>query len=146
MPSEVRLFVRTALACFALSVLLGAGMAAARHLAGWPVPRPFVVVHAHLALVGGMLLMVMGVAFWMFPLNREAFPETRGRYRPALAHAVYGLLVAGLALRAVAEPLQGDRTGGFLGVLLVLAAALQAAGTLLFLAAIGPRVRAVTAR
>lgn len=63
MPSEVRLFVRTALLCLALAMLLGAGMAAAKQLGGLPVPWAFVAVHAHLALVGGVVLMIVGVAF-----------------------------------------------------------------------------------
>ena len=145
MPSEVRLFVRTALILFALSMALGAGLVGWRHLGGRPVGWPWVVVHTHLALVGGMLLMVMGVAFWMFPLDRVKFPETKGRYRPGLVHAVYGCVTGGLALRSVVEPIQGDASGGPLGLLLVLAAALQAVGMGLFLVAIWPRVRSVTA-
>lgn len=143
MPAEVRLFVRTALVCFALSMLLGAGMTGARHLAGWTVPWPWVVVHTHLALVGGMTLMVMGVALWMFPLDQRRFPETRGRYEPLAVRWVYGLVTGGLALRVVVEPLQGDRGGGLAGGLLVLAAFLQVTGMLLFLAAVWPRVRRV---
>lgn len=143
MPSEVRLFVRTALACFVLSMLLGAALVAVRQLGIGTVPWSLIVVHTHLALVGGMLLMVVGVAFWMFPLDRARYPETRGRYGPRLVRAVYGLLVGGLALRSIVEPLQGERSGGALGLLLVLAAALQALGMVLFLAAIWPRVRAV---
>jgi hypothetical protein len=144
MPSEVRLFVRTAIACFALSMLLGAAMVAATQIGGVAVPRAFVVVHTHLALVGGMVLMVVGVALWMFPLDRERYPATRGRYRPAVARAIYGLLAGGLALRIVVEPIQGDRVGGAPGVLLVVAAALQALGMAVFLAAIWSRVRRVT--
>jgi hypothetical protein len=144
MPSEVRLFVRTALLCFALAMLLGAGMVAAKQIGGLAIPWALVVVHTHVALVGGMVLMIVGVAFWMFPLDRQRFPGTRGRYQPALVKTVYALLVGGLALRTVVEPLQGERAGGTLGLLLVLAAAFQALGMVLFLAAIWTRVRAVT--
>lgn len=80
----------------------------------------------------------------MFPLDRARFPETKGRYSPALVRSVYALLVGGLAPRAAVEPIQGDRTGGPLGALLVAAAVAQALGILLFLAAIWARVRAVT--
>lgn len=143
MPWDVRLFVRTALVCFAISMALGAGLTGWRHLAGEPVPWPLVVVHTHLALVGGMLLMVMGVAFWMFPLDQRRFPATRGRYEPLLVRTVYGCVTGGLLLRAVVEPLAGDRAGGVPGVLLFAAAGLQAAGMILFLFCIWPRVRAV---
>jgi len=143
-PREVRLFVRTALACLLLSVVLGAGMVAARHLLGWTVPRALVVVHTHLVLVGGVILMILGVALWMFPLDRKRHPETRGRYNSALVRTVYGCVTGGLALRAVVEPFQGDRSGGTLGLLLVAAAFLQVIGLVLFIVAIGPRVRSVT--
>lgn len=144
MPFEVRLYVRTALVAFALAMALGLGLVVHRHLLGGTTPWPWVVVHTHLALVGGMVLMVMGVAFWMFPLDRERFPETRGRYRPGLPLAVYGLVAGGLALRVVVEPLAGGRAGGVPGILLVAAAAFQAIGMLLFLVAIWPRVKSVT--
>ena len=143
MPVEIRWFIRTSLLCFALSLLLGAGMVAWRHLLGGAVPWPFVVVHTHVALVGGMLLMIVGVALWMFPLDRERFPDARGRYRPGVARACYGLLTGGLLLRAVVEPWAGSASGGLPGILLVVAAASQAAGFLVFLASIWTRVRAV---
>jgi len=52
MPREARLLVRTVLVGFDLSVLLGAGLVAARHLGGRSVPWPLVVVQTHLAVVG----------------------------------------------------------------------------------------------
>ena len=143
MPVEIRWFIRTSLCFFAASLLLGAAMVAWRHLLGGAVPWPWVVVHTHLALVGGMLLMIVGVALWMFPLDRGRFPDARGRYDPVLARTCYALLTGGLLLRAVVEPLAGDRSGGLPGILLVAAAASQVAGFLAFLFSIWTRVRAV---
>ena len=143
MPVEIRWFIRTSLCFFAASLLLGAGMVAWRHLLGGAVPWPFVIVHTHLALVGGMLLMIVGVALWMFPLDRGRFPEARGRYEPAVARACYFLLTGGLLLRAVVEPFAADAPGGLPGILLVIAATSQAAGFLTFLFSIWTRVRAV---
>ena len=143
MPVEIRWVIRTSLMFFAASLLLGAGMVAWRHLLGGAVPWPFVVVHTHLALVGGVVLMIVGVALWMFPLDRERFPDARGRYRPGVARACYALLTGGLLLRAVVEPFAAERAGGFPGILLVVAAVSQAAGFLTFLASVWTRVRAV---
>ncbi len=144
MPFEVRLFVRTSLFSLVLAAILGVAMVAGKHVLGWTVPWALVVVHTHVALVGGVLLMIVGVAFWMFPLQQGRFPESRGRYRPAVARAVYGLLAGGLALRAVVEPFQGSAVGGTGGILLALSAAAQAAGLLLFVTHVWSRVRSVT--
>ena len=53
----------------------------------------------HLLLVGFMLMIVMGVATWMFP--RPARDD--GRYRPELAEAVYWVMTLSHRARALAE-------------------------------------------
>src|SRR4029450_13034700 len=62
-------------------------------------PRLLITAHVHLLLVGFMLMVVMGVATWMFP--RPARDDAR--YRPELAEAVYWIMTVATALRAVAE-------------------------------------------
>jgi CRP-like cAMP-binding protein len=62
-------------------------------------PRLLVNTHAHLLLVGFMLMLVMGVATWMFP--RPGRDDTS--YRPGLAEAVYWVMTVAAALRALAE-------------------------------------------
>jgi len=43
----------------------------------WPlrgsVPRDFVLIHFHFGLVGWLALMVMGVAYWMFPVDKVRY-------------------------------------------------------------------------
>jgi len=46
-----------------------------------------------------MLMLVMGVATWMFPRP----PRDDARYRPGLAEAVYWIMTLATALRAAAE-------------------------------------------
>ena len=55
-----------------------------------------------------MLMMVMGVATWMFP--RPARDDAR--YRPALADSVYWILTLAAVLRAVGEVVAGPHAGG----------------------------------
>ena len=64
-------------------------------------PRLLITAHVHLLLVGFVLMMVIGVATWMFPRPAKDDP----RYRPALAESVYWILTLATALRALAEVL-----------------------------------------
>src|SRR5579884_895217 len=79
MPSESRLFLRTSLIALALAFLWGAAMASAEAL-GVAIPPMWPVEHAHLAFVGWLVNLVIGIAWWMLPLNRDRFPDTAGRY------------------------------------------------------------------
>ena len=84
-------------------LVLGAYIVVAEFLAATYPPRLLVTAHAHLLLVGFMLMIVMGVATWMFP--RPARDDTR--YRPELAEAVYWLMTLATALRAAGEIVLG---------------------------------------
>jgi len=100
-------------------------------------PRLFITAHVHLLLVGFMLMIVMGVATWMFP--RPARDDVR--YRPELAEAVYWIMTVATALRAAAEigaPVAGMPS---LGLLIALGGLGQIVGTLLFVVNMWSRVR-----
>ena len=103
MPLESRLFVKTSLVALVLVFLSGAAMAIGES-ANVPIASIWAVEHAHLAFVGWLVNVVIGVALWMFPLAREVFTETAGRYPRRLPYVIYALLNGGLALRIVSEP------------------------------------------
>jgi hypothetical protein len=84
-----------------------------------------------------MLMIVMGVATWMFP--RPARDDTR--YRPELAEAVYWVMTGSTALRAVAEIGAGLTGAPVLRVLITLGGLGQLAGAALFVANMWWRVR-----
>jgi len=102
-PPLVRRYIKTSFVFLVAGLLLGSYIIVAEFLAASSPPRLFITAHAHLLLVGFMLMMVMGVATWMFP--RPARDDTR--YRPELAEAVYWLMTLATALRAGAEVLVG---------------------------------------
>ena len=103
MPPLVRRYIKTSFVFLMAGLLLGSYVIGAEFLAVAYPPRLLITAHAHLLLVGFMLMMVMGVATWMFP--RPAKDDTR--YRPELAEAVYWLMTLATALRAGAEVLLG---------------------------------------
>ena len=103
MTPLVRRYIKTSFVFLLAGLLLGGWIIAAEFLVGRYPPRLFITAHVHLLLVGFMLMMVMGVATWMFP--RPAKDDTR--YRPELAEAVYWVMTVSTALRAAAELLGG---------------------------------------
>src|SRR4030095_9619679 len=73
----VRRYVKTSFVFLVAGLLIGVYMITAQFVLDAYPPRLFTTAHAHLLLVGFMLMMVMGVATWMFP--RPARAETRSR-------------------------------------------------------------------
>lgn len=139
MPHESRLFVKTSLVALMLTFAWGAAMALAESL-GRPLAPVWAVEHAHLAFVGWLVNVVVGIALWFLPLNRDAFPQTGGRYPPRLPYAIWALLNGGLALRIVAEPQLAN--GDVARATLAVAAVAQVAAIALFAWVAWQRVRA----
>lgn len=120
-------FVRTALVYLVLTGVLGTIFLAAPRWIG-----AFRVVHVHAGLLGFMLSLIMGVAFWLMP-------RPGGRRTPRAEAWAYGLFHGGLALRVALEPWW--RLGGppELRFLLVIAALATLAGTAVFAVALWGR-------
>jgi heme/copper-type cytochrome/quinol oxidase subunit 1 len=95
----VRLYVKTSFVFLLVGLVLGGYITIQVNLVGPGVPWPLITAHVHLLLVGFLLMLVFGVATWMFP--RPA--RDHGRHRPGLAWVVYWLLTASTVTRVVGE-------------------------------------------
>lgn len=141
MPPLIRRYIKTSFVFLLLGMLLGTYATVEVNLRGRGVPWPLVTAHVHLVLVGFMLMLVFGVATWMFP--RPARDDAR--YRPGLAEAVYWLLTLSTAVRTVGELASaavGVRGGSPLAAL---GGVGQLAAALLFVVNMWVRVRMPTA-
>ncbi len=78
MTPLVRRYVKTSFVFLLIGLLLGGYIVVAEFVVGSYPPRLWITAHVHLLLVGFMLMMVMGVATWMFPRPARDDP----RYRP----------------------------------------------------------------
>jgi hypothetical protein len=142
MTSLVRRFLKTAIAFLAVGLALGGWMMARRELAG-VYPSPYLVsAHTHALLVGFVMLMIQGVALWMFP-RPEKGDE---RYRPALAEAAYALVTAGTAARVAGELLRPAVSAAWLRWGVLLAGVAQIVGIALFFVTMWSRIRPVGSR
>jgi hypothetical protein len=139
MPALSRWCVRCALAYLVAGMAMGSWMLIEQARDGRGPGPPWPVLHAHLLLVGFLLLLIFGVAFWMFPKVAGARP---GR---EVGWVAFALLNAGVLLRVLAEPLADHGRGAPVwDVLLGIAAVLPALAAVAFAIAVWPRVRAVT--
>jgi hypothetical protein len=136
MPFVPRLFIRTAFAWFAAGFIWSAAITLIKVADRAELKHAFITAHAHILLVGFLMNIVMGVAFWMFPR-----PPDR-RLNEPLAAAAYALLNVGLLLRISVEWAQEEYQDQVYGALLGASGVLQALGGLLFAVVIWPRVRA----
>ena len=138
MPPLVRRYIKTSFLFLLAGLLLGGYILVAEFAVGRYPPRLVITAHVHLLLVGFMLMIVMGVATWMFP--RPGRDDAR--YRPALAEAVYWIMTLGTVLRSISEVAAGIAEGGAsLRALIVLGGSAQLVGALLFVANMWWRVR-----
>ena len=137
MPPLIRRYIKTSFVFLIAGLVLGGYIIVGEFLLGTYPPRLFVTAHAHLLLVGFLLMMVMGVATWMFPRPAKDDP----RYRPELAEAVYWVMTISTAVRAAAELWAGLRGAQGLRVLIALGGLGQLAGAALFVVNMWWRVR-----
>ena len=136
MPPVIRLYVKTSFAFLLLGLLLGGYITVQVNLFGRAVPWPLMTAHAHLVLVGFMVMLVFGVATWMFP--RPGRDD--GRYRPGLAWLVYWLLTASTVVRALGE-LTAAASGTRGSALAAVGGLGQLAAAVVFVANMWTRVR-----
>jgi heme/copper-type cytochrome/quinol oxidase subunit 1 len=99
MHSLVRRFLKTAIGFLVAGLLIGLWMMAERDLLG-RFPSPYLAsAHTRAILVGFVMMMIQGVALWLFP--RPAKHDTR--YTPRAAEAAYWLVTVGTAARIAGE-------------------------------------------
>jgi heme/copper-type cytochrome/quinol oxidase subunit 1 len=133
----VRRYIKTSFVFLLSGLGLGGWIVVSEFLGGRFPPRLFITAHVHLLLVGFMLMMVMGVATWMFP--RPARDDTS--YKPGLAEAVYWLMTIATALRASGELAAALWPAAPVRIAIVAGGLGQLAGTLLFVVNMWRRVR-----
>ena len=110
MPLTSRIFLRLALIHLVVGSTLGAWLLAAK--GGWPptAPDSFRPAHVEMLLVGWLLNLIMGTAYWILP--RHTTGPARGRAGPVvfalvalnvgvIAAGCGGWLVGGRALEAL---------------------------------------------
>ena len=144
MYTLVRRYLKTAVAFLAIGLTIGGWLIARRELAG-AAPDPYLVsAHTHALFVGFVMMMIMGVALWLFPRPDKADAQ----YDPRLAAIAYWILTAGTAGRVGGEVMRSslfNMNMSFLWLRLAIVAAgfLQGIGIAVFFFTMWTRIRPV---
>lgn len=137
MSPLVRRYLKTAIGFLFVGLVAGGVMLVRRELLGIYPSAMLVSAHTHVILVGFVMMMILGVALWMFPRPAKDDP----RYRPRAAEAAYWIVSGATALRFASEvghaaigatPLKVAMIAGGLG---------QIVGLAVFFANLWPRIR-----
>lgn len=137
MPPLVRRFLKTAIVFLIVGIALGVYMLARRELAEtWATPW-WTSAHTHAILVGFVMMMIAGVALWMFP--RPARDDTH--FDPRLAEGAYWFLTVGTAVRLAGELSRPLSAATGLRWMIVAAGGAQALGLALFFWTMWTRIR-----
>ena len=137
MPALVRRYIKTSLIFLLAGLLLGAYLIVAEFAIGRYPSRLLITAHVHILLVGFMLMIVMGVATWMFPRPAR---DARG-YRPGLAAVVYWVMTVSTAVRGIAEVTTTFAASDSVRLVIVAGGLGQIAGAALFVVNMWSRVR-----
>jgi uncharacterized protein involved in response to NO len=139
MHSLVRRYFKSAIAFLVAGLAIGGWMIVRRELYG-RYPAPYIVsAHTHALFVGFVMMMILGVALWLFP-RPEKGDE---RYSPRTASAAYWVLTMATALRVGGELLRSGVDALWLRLLVAAAGIGQIVGILIFFYTIWTRIRPV---
>ncbi|SMO54658.1 hypothetical protein [Gracilimonas mengyeensis] len=131
MPLITRLFIKTGLVYFVISLLIGiSSQIPSLH---FPAITP---LFWHMLMLGWITQIIIGVSLWMFPGRKkeESFQNQR------LGWIAYAGLNSGLFLRVISEPLIYAYPNTIWGELLVVSAVLHFVGIGSYVLEIWPRV------
>ncbi len=130
MPTLTRWFIKTAFVYFILALLAGVALGAQAIWTFIPACADLIAPYFHLLAEGWLTMLIIGVAFWLFP----RYSPERPHRSESLAWASFSLLNLGLILRVVSEPVNDllPAPGSIWAILLTAAAALQWLGGLAF--------------
>ena len=137
MHSLVRRFLKTAITFLVIGLLLGLWMMIERELGGRMAGPYAVSAHTHAILVGFVMMMILGVALWLFP--RPSKEDTR--YTPRAAEGAYWLVTVGTAVRVVGELARPSVPALWMGIAIVIAGAPHGIGNALFFYTMWQRIR-----
>ena len=139
MYSLVRRYIKTAIGFLLIGLGIGAWMIVRRELLGRPATSYETSAHTHAIFVGFVMMMICGVALWLFPRP----DKNDRRYRPALAEAAYWMLTAGTTARVVGELARHATNALWLRLAIVAGGLLQIIGLAVFFYTMWSRIRAV---
>lgn len=139
MFSTVRYFIKTAVIFLIAGVLSGIYISVAKNILYIPFGPDLISAHAHIILVGSVMMMIMGVALWFFPRPEKSDKK----YNPSLILITYWLITISTALRFVFQSAAGFVYLAWINVMITITSIFQVAAIILFFFSIWGRIRPI---
>lgn len=139
MHTIVRKYVKTGFFFLCFGLLTGLYMVVGEYLLPLPVTSLLVTAHTHIILVGFMMMMILGVAQWMFPRPRGENPA----YSPAVAEFVFYSITIGISIRSIGEIISAFLESQFFIFLIVIGSVIEVIAIFMFFINIWSRIRPV---
>ena len=139
MYTLVRRYIKTAILFLGVGLTIGGWMMVRRELWNMAPSSYMISAHTHAIFVGFVMLMILGVALWMFPRPEKG--DTR--YNPRAAEGAYWLVTVATAGRVAGELARPAVSSSALRWAILLCGASQVGGIALFFVNMWPRIRPV---
>jgi heme/copper-type cytochrome/quinol oxidase subunit 1 len=142
MHSLVRRYIKTAIGFLVAGLGIGGWMILRRELWGVYATAYETSAHTHAIFVGFVMMMIMGVALWLFPRPEK----TDAQYDPRLAATAYWLITIGTVARVGGEIMRSSLfniSAMWLRVAIVAAGFLQGIAIGVFFFTMWTRIRPV---
>ena len=135
----VRRFIKTAIGFLFIGLAIGGWLLVRREFAGALASPYETSAHTHALFVGFVMMMILGVALWLFP--RPAQGDVR--YSPGAINVAYWFVTLGTAGRIGGELARGQWSAPMLRVGIVACGAAQIIGISIFFLTMWTRIRAL---
>ncbi len=139
MFTTVRYFIKTSVVFLIIGILSGLYMSAAKNVFHTPFGPDLVSAHAHIILVGSVMMMIMGVALWFFPRAEK----TDKKYNPSLILITYWLMTISTATRFIFQAAAGFVYIDWINVMITVTSTFQVIAILFFFFSMWGRIRPV---
>jgi heme/copper-type cytochrome/quinol oxidase subunit 1 len=139
MHTLVRRYIKTSFVFLVAGLLLGFYLTVGRYVVPVPTSIMLVTAHTHLLLVGFVMMMILGVAQWMFPRPEKSDEH----YDPMLAGIVFYAFTTGVILRSAGEIAAGFSGSVLFPVLITAGSAVEVLAVIVFFYNIWTRIRPV---
>ena len=139
MFSTVRYFVKTSVVFLIVGIASGLYMSLAKNVFHTAYGQQLESAHAHIILVGSVMMMIMGVALWFFPRAEK----TDKKYNPVLILVTYWLMTIATALRFVFQTAAGFVYIEWVNVMISITSTFQVIAIILFFFSMWGRIRPV---
>ncbi len=133
-----RYYIKSAILFLVLGLVLGGYMTYRINISGSGVPQSMIAAHTHLILVGFVIMLIMGIALWLFPRPRE-----KVFYSPLIAEITFYLMFAAIAVRSTGEILNGFILSRWIAWTIVAGSFGEIAGIVLFFINIWNRIKPI---